>query len=39
MKEKAAAALHVVLDFTTENLGFLLICAAALAVILKLASV
>ncbi len=39
MKEKAVAALHVILDFTAENLGFVLICAVAIAVILKLACV
>lgn len=39
MKEKTAAALHVLLDFTAENLGFVLVWAASLAVILKLACV
>ena len=39
MKEKTAAALHFVRDFTAENFGFVVICAAALAVILKLACV
>jgi len=39
MKEKTAAVLHILLDFTSENLGFVLIWAAALAVILKLACV
>ena len=39
MKEKTNAALHVLLDFTAENLGFVVVWAAALAIILKLACV
>jgi hypothetical protein len=37
MKEKTAAALHVLLDLTAENFGFVAVCAVTLAVILKLA--
>ena len=37
MKEKTAAALHTLLDLTTENIGFVLVWAGSLAVLLKLA--
>ena len=37
MKEKTAAALHILFDLTAENLGFVAVCALTLAVILKLA--
>ena len=37
MKEKTAAALHILFDLTAENLGFVAVCAVTLAVILKLA--
>ena len=37
MKEKTAAALHILFDLTAENLGFVAVCAVILAVILKLA--
>ena len=37
MKEKTVIALNVMRNFTAENLGFVLVWAAALAVILKLA--
>ena len=37
MKEKTAAVLDFVLNFTAENLGFVAVCAVTLAVILKLA--
>ena len=37
MKEKTAVALHVLLDLTAENLGFVAVWAVSLAVILKLA--
>ena len=37
MKEKTAAALHILFDLTAENFGFVAICAVILAVILKLA--
>ena len=39
MKEKTIAALTVLRDIASENLGFVLVWAAALAVILKLACV
>ena len=39
MKKKTIAALTVLRDITSENLGFVLVWAAALAVILKLACV
>ena len=37
MKEKTAAALHILFDLTAENLGFVAVWAVSLAVILKLA--
>ena len=37
MKEKTTAALHFVRDFTAENLGFVIVWAVSLAVLLKLA--
>ena len=37
MKEKTAAALHTLLDFTAENLGFVIVWAVSLAAILRLA--
>lgn len=37
MKEKTVAALHILLGFTRENLGFVAVWALSLAVILKLA--
>ena len=39
MKEKTLAALTVLRDIASDNLGFVLVSAAALAVILKLACV
>ena len=39
MKEKTAAALHTLLDFTAENLGFVIVWALSLVVLLKLACV
>ena len=39
MKKKTIAALTVLRDITSENLGFVLVWAAALVVILKLACV
>ena len=39
MKEKTIAALIALRDITSENLGFVLVWAVALAVILKLACV
>jgi hypothetical protein len=37
MKEKTAAALNVLRDLVIENLGFVIVWAISLAVILKLA--
>ena len=37
MKEKTAAALNVLRDLVIDNLGFVIIWAISLAVILKLA--
>ena len=37
MKEKNAAALNTLLDLVAENLGFVIVWAISLAVILKLA--
>ena len=37
MKEKTAAALNVLLNLTAENLGFVIVWAVSIAVILKLA--
>ena len=37
MKEKTAAALHVVCNLTAENLGFVIVWAVSLAAILRLA--
>ena len=37
MKEKTAAALNTLLDLVAENLGFVIVWAISLAVILKLA--
>ena len=37
MKEKTAAALHILFDLTTENFGFVAVWAISLAVLLKLA--
>ena len=37
MKEKTAAAIHTILNLTAENLGFVLVWAVSLAVLLKLA--
>ncbi len=39
MKEKTSAAIHILFDLAAENLGFVLVCAVSLAVILKLACV
>ena len=39
MKEKTINAMHTMLAVTSENLGFVLVWAVALAVILKLACV
>ncbi len=39
MKEKTAAAMHTLFNLTAENLGFVIVWAASLAVILKLACV
>jgi len=37
MKEKTAAALNILLNLVAEDLGFVIVCAVSLAVILKLA--
>ena len=37
MKEKTAAAIHTVLNLAAENLGFVLVWAVSLAVLLRLA--
>ena len=37
MKEKTAAAMHTLLDFAAEHLGFVIIWAVSLSVLLKLA--
>lgn len=39
MKEKTAAALHFVRDFTAENLGFVAIWTISLAILLGFAFV
>ena len=39
MKEKTAAAMHTLFSLTTENFGFVIVWAASLVVILKLACV
>jgi len=39
MKKKTLTALNVLLDFTTNNLGFVFVWAASIAIILKLACV
>ena len=37
MKEKTAAAIHTLLDLTADNLGFVLVWAVSLAILIKLA--
>lgn len=37
MKEKTAAALHTLRNLATENLGFVIIWAVSLSILLKLA--
>ena len=37
MKEKTAAAFHTILSLAAENLGFVLVWAVSLTILLKLA--
>ncbi len=39
MKEKTAAALNTLLDFAAANLGFVIVWALSLAILLKLACI
>ena len=39
MKEKTAAALHTLVRLTLENIGFVIVWAISLSIILKLACV
>ena len=39
MKEKTAAALHTLFELTAENLGFVIVWAASLTILLRLACV